>query len=58
MNLSNAGVSSFPGGTAREKLYAFLESRPAGADAYELTGLLFSGAGSDPELGARLLSLV
>src|SRR6266851_4517530 len=55
MNLSNVGVSSFPRGTAREKLYAFLESRPAGADAHELTGLLFSGAGSDPELGARLI---
>jgi DNA polymerase-3 subunit epsilon len=55
MNLSNTGVSSFPRGTAREKLYAFLESRPAGADAHELTGLLFSGAGSDPELGARLI---
>ena len=55
MNLSNVVVSSFPRGTAREKLYAFLESRPAGADAHELTGLLFSGAGSDPELGARLI---
>ena len=41
--------------TAREKLYAFLESRPAGADAAELTGLLFKGAASDPELNARLI---
>jgi len=55
MNLSNVGVFSFPPRTAREKLYAFLESRPTGADAHELTGLLFSGAGSDPDLGARLI---
>ena len=41
--------------TAKEKVYAFLESRPAGADAGEIIGLLLSGAGSDPELGARLV---
>ena len=41
--------------TAREKLYAFLESRPAGADAAELTSLLFKGAASDSELNARLI---
>ena len=41
--------------TAKEKVYAFLESRPSGADANELIGLLLSGAGSDPELGARLV---
>ncbi len=41
--------------TAKEKVYAFLESRPAGVDAGELIGLLLSGAGSDPELGARLV---
>jgi DNA polymerase III subunit epsilon len=41
--------------TAKEKVYAFLESRPAGADASEIIGLLLSGAGSDPELGARLV---
>jgi DNA polymerase III subunit epsilon len=41
--------------TAKEKVYAFLESRPAGADAREIIGLLLSGAGSDPELGARLV---
>lgn len=43
------------GGTAREKLHAFLRDRPGGADARELTGLLFQGAGSDPELGQRLI---
>jgi DNA polymerase-3 subunit epsilon len=41
--------------TAKEKVYAFLESRPSGADANELRGLLLSGVGSDPELGARLV---
>jgi len=44
-----------PQATAREKLHAFLEARPGGADAAELVGLLFKGAGSDPELGARLI---
>jgi DNA polymerase III subunit epsilon len=44
-----------PNQTAREKLYAFLESRPAGANAVELAGLLFKGAASDPELNARLI---
>ncbi len=44
-----------PGATAREKLRDFLETRPAGADSRELMALLFSGAGSDPELGARLI---
>jgi DNA polymerase III subunit epsilon len=44
-----------PAATAKEKLYAFLDSRPAGADASELVGLLLSGAGSDPELGARIV---
>jgi DNA polymerase III subunit epsilon len=41
--------------TAKEKVYAYLESRPSGADANEIIGLLLSGAGSDPELGARLV---
>jgi DNA polymerase III subunit epsilon len=41
--------------TAKEKIRAFLESRPAGADAREIVGLLLSGAGSDPELGVRLV---
>lgn len=41
--------------TAKEKVYAFLEARPSGADASEIIGLLLSGAGSDPELGARLV---
>lgn len=41
--------------TIKERLYAFLASRPAGAEASELVGLLLSGAGSDPELGTRLI---
>jgi DNA polymerase-3 subunit epsilon len=41
--------------SAKQKLYQFLGSRPAGADAGELIGLLLSGVGSDPELGARLV---
>jgi len=48
-NQANFGVS------AKQKLYHFLCSRPAGADAAELIGLLLSGVGSDPELGARLV---
>ncbi len=53
-----ANASAFarmPQATAKEKLHAFLAARPAGADAAELVGLLFKGAGSDPELGARLI---
>jgi DNA polymerase III subunit epsilon len=41
--------------SAKQKLYDFLSSRPAGADAHELLGLLLSGVGSDPELGSRLV---
>jgi len=41
--------------SAKQKLYEFLRMRPAGADAAELIGLLLSGAGSDPELGARIV---
>jgi len=55
-------AASIPGGnqrhfgvSAKQKLYEFLCSRPAGADAGELIGLLLSGVGSDPELGARLV---
>jgi DNA polymerase III subunit epsilon len=44
-----------PGAGAREKLYAYLERQPAGAHTGELVGLLFRGAGSDPELGPRLI---
>jgi DNA polymerase-3 subunit epsilon len=44
------------GVSTKQKLYQFLCSRPAGADAEELVGLLFAGAGSDPELGARLVA--
>src|SRR5271154_2665001 len=43
------------GVSAKQKLYEFLCSRPAGADAGELIGLLLSGVGSDPDLGARLV---
>ena len=56
--LESPSASAFdrmPRASAKEKLHAFLETRPAGADAAELVGLLFKGAGSDPELGARLI---
>ena len=43
------------GATAREKLYAYLERQVAGAHTDELVGLLFAGAGSDPELGPRIV---
>src|SRR5690349_23910374 len=42
--------------TAKEKLHAYLSTHPAGADPGELLALLFSGAGSDPELGSRIVS--
>ena len=45
-------------GNIRERLYAFLLERPAGADPHELASLLFSGAGSDPELGPRLIASI
>jgi DNA polymerase III subunit epsilon len=45
----------FRGATAREKLAAFLEAHPSGADTGELAGLLFSGRGSDPEIAARVI---
>jgi DNA polymerase-3 subunit epsilon len=55
-DIANASTfARMPRATAKEKLQAFLEERPAGADASELVGLLFKGAGSDPELGARLI---
>ena len=41
--------------TAREKLYNFLEARPSGATAMELTSLLFSGCGSDSEFASRFI---
>jgi DNA polymerase III subunit epsilon len=50
-----SAFARMPLASAKEKLLAFLEARPAGADAAELVGLLFKGAGSDPELGARLI---
>src|SRR5512146_763746 len=43
------------GATAREKLYAYLEQQAAGARTDELVGLLFAGAGSDLELGPRIV---
>ena len=50
-----SAFARMPSAGAKEKLYAFLQERPAGADAAELIGLLFKGVGSDPELGARLI---
>jgi DNA polymerase III subunit epsilon len=44
-----------PRASVREKLFAFLEDRPGGADAGELAALLFNGSGSDPELGPRMI---
>ena len=43
------------GATAREKLFAYLERQVGGAHTDELVGLLFAGAGSDPELGPRIV---
>jgi DNA polymerase III subunit epsilon len=48
-------LERFQHATAHEKLHSFLQARPAGADARELMGLLFKGAGSDPELGERFI---
>ena len=45
----------YSGATAREKLLAYLERQAAGAHTGELVGLLFAGAGSDPELGPRIV---
>ncbi|MBF6568707.1 MAG: GIY-YIG nuclease family protein [Candidatus Binataceae bacterium] len=44
------------GGTARERIHAFLAARPGGARSDEILGLLFRGIGSDPEIGPRILS--
>jgi DNA polymerase-3 subunit epsilon len=54
---SSAGIDAprDPRATAKEKLSAFLETRPAGADASELVRLLLSGTGSDPDLSAKLV---
>jgi DNA polymerase-3 subunit epsilon len=52
---TTSAFDRMPRASAKEKLHAFLEARPAGADAAELVSLLFKGAGSDPELGARLI---
>lgn len=45
----------YSGATAREKIHAYLERQAAGARTDEIVGLLFQGAGSDPELGPRLV---
>jgi DNA polymerase III subunit epsilon len=50
-----SAFARMPSAGAKEKLYAFLRERPAGADAGELLRLLFNGVESDPELGARLI---
>ncbi len=52
-----ASAGMFPAlrGTAKEKVRGFLEARPAGAGPHEIVGLLLSGAGSDPDLGARVV---
>ncbi len=41
--------------TIREKLYAFLESRPEGVATSELMGVIFAGYGSDPDLTDRIV---
>jgi DNA polymerase III subunit epsilon len=43
-------------GSAKEKLFSYLSAYPAGADPRELVTVLFSGAGSDPELGSRIIA--
>ena len=55
--IPGAGQRHF-GVSAKQKLYDFLQSRPAGADARELVALLLSGVGSDPELGVRIVRLL
>ncbi len=59
MDVEEAGIPGANqrhfGVSAKQKVYEFLCSRPAGADSRELIGLLLSGAGSDPELGARIV---
>jgi DNA polymerase III subunit epsilon len=49
-------AARLPSGSAKEKLHAFLAAHPAGAEARELLALLFNGAGSDPELGSRIIA--
>lgn len=49
------GGLRYGGATAREKIYTYLERQVAGASTAELAGLLFQGAGSDPELGPRII---
>ncbi len=39
----------------REKLGAYLESHPEGADTSELMGVVFAGVGSDPDLNERVI---
>src|SRR5215469_8559318 len=54
--MARLDIARDPRATTKEKLCAYLESRPAGADARELVGLLLAGAGSDPELPARIVN--
>ncbi len=56
---AKTGAESLAGGapgTLREKLFGFLQSRPAGAATDELLELVFSGRGSEPELGDRFIA--
>lgn len=46
----------YPSSSAKEKLHSYLTVHPAGADPHELLGVLFSGAGSDPDLGSRIIA--
>ncbi len=41
--------------TIREKLCAYLESRPEGAGTPELMSMVFSGSASDPDLNERIV---
>jgi DNA polymerase-3 subunit epsilon len=41
----------------REKIFAYLQQRPAGASIDELLDLIFTHPGSDPEFGPRFLQM-
>jgi DNA polymerase-3 subunit epsilon len=53
--VDRTGANGHPSESVREKLYQFLRERPAGADAVELTGLLFQGRIGDRALAHRLI---
>ncbi len=59
---SGAGISlvprAFGGGTIKEKLCAYLESRPGGADTAELVALLLDRDSGDSELKARIVEQI